>query len=95
MKYKNKPVIIEAVQFNGSTSHKSEIIKWVNGGSVPENRELAKKNLIKFDLYIDSEMQAVYATDYVVFDGEFKVVPRSIFEKAYQPIISKLIKGEQ
>lgn len=79
MKYRKKPVVIEARQLEYSVESRDSIAKWC-GGIVEEH---------KFGVNIPTLEGTMYAQtgDYIIkgVNGEFYPCKPDIFEKTYEP----------
>jgi len=75
MKFRKKPVVIEAVQFKGYNM--CECLKFINGNSIFEDNSLKIKTL-EGNMTVSTE-------DYIIkgVSGEFYPCKPDIFEKTY------------
>ena len=86
MKYRKKPVVIEAMQYNASNSRES-VMKWIHNGG-------GKCHLVKSindsSIYIETLEGTMRAdlNDYVIkgVNGEFYPCKPDIFEKTYEKV---------
>lgn len=80
MKYRKKPVVIEAMQFNGENSR--EIRTWMKDGE-PEGWE--NESIMRIET-LEGTMSA-NKSDWVIkgINGEFYPCKPDIFEKTYDP----------
>ena len=80
MKYRKKPVVVEAIQL--TNKNLLEVKEWCNGELVP-NAETSG-----YDLYISTLEGIMYAdiNDYIIqgVEGEFYPCKPDIFEKTYE-----------
>lgn len=91
MKYRKKPVVIEAKQFNGDNW--AEIISWVHQGLHPASQSIivrAADNVLAVRTLEDRSGQfSHYATqgDWIIkgVKGEFYPCKPDIFEATYEP----------
>lgn len=86
MRYRKKPVEVEAMIFNENNQY--EIIRWVHDGLPPEASAIARsdyKSLIIRTL--EGEMRALCG-DYIIkgVQGEFYPCKPDIFEQTYEPV---------
>lgn len=89
MKFRKKPVVIEAIQYNGKNG--SEIYNWSNG-RVIESPVLEPTSLNPSGAYLQIEtlegtMTAIYA-DWIIrgVKGEFYPCKPDIFEQTYEKV---------
>ena len=86
MKYRKKPVVIEAVQFfNDGESY--EILHWINIGQVKNGGELASwKNGVLIIPTLEGDHTA-NSGDWIIkgVQGEFYPCKPDIFEATYEP----------
>lgn len=77
-KYIKKPLIIEAVQYNGKNDE--EIIKWSNKIIIKTDNILTVKTL--------EGIMTVGLNDYIIkgINGEFYPCKSDIFEKSYEKV---------
>lgn len=79
-KYRKKPVVIEAVQFDGTPDSLDEIVRWSDGAvSVGEGRPLIRT--LEGTLTIDWN-------DWIIrgVKGEYYPCKPDIFEQTYDPV---------
>lgn len=84
MKYRKKPVVIEAMQFNGMDDY-LKIIDWVNeSGDTSSGDEFEYKTPIMLIPTLEGTM-AANPGDYIIrgVNGEFYPCKPGIFEKTY------------
>ncbi len=81
-KYRKKPVVIEAVQFDGSTESGRQIDDWSNGCT----RHLGVCNEITINT-LEGEMRGKKG-DWIIkgIKGEFYPCKPDIFEATYEPV---------
>ena len=78
MKFRKKPVVIEAIQFNGNNM--CECLKFINGNHIFEDNNLKIKTL---------EGNMIVSTDDFIIkgvNGEFYPCKPDIFEKTYEAV---------
>lgn len=82
MKYRNKPVVIEAIQFFDNTERIAEISNFI--GEIRISYENPKKPILKIDT-LEGEMIANEG-DYIIkgVKGEFYPCKPDIFEQTYE-----------
>jgi len=83
MFYKRKPQFVEAVRYNGSTTHQRELIAWVEGGKLPDPNAIHTRDFGSFEITTALGTQRCHPGDYVVDDGLFGVIPREYFEERF------------
>jgi hypothetical protein len=85
--YRKKPVVVEAVKFTGSSTSKSEIRFWMEGG---ELREGGIQTCDMSNLEIETLEGVMKASpgDYIIkgVNGEFYPCKPDIFEKTYEKV---------
>jgi hypothetical protein len=92
VKYRKKPVIVEAKQFLGTWKSWDEINYWITGAWLEEQTDVSKIDWSVYKIQtLEGEMNAS-AGDYIIkgVNGEFYPCKPDIFEQTYD-----LIKGEQ
>lgn len=84
MKYKKKPVIIEAVQFTGTVESLLRLSEFINDQEVRVSYEEVKNPKL-FIQTLEGEMQASVG-DYIIkgIQGEFYPCKPDIFEQTYE-----------
>lgn len=92
MKYRKKPVIVEAKQFLGTWKSWDEVNYWITGAWLEEQTDVSKIDWTTYKIQtLEGEMTAATG-DYIIkgVNGEFYPCKPDIFEQTYE-----LIKGEQ
>lgn len=86
-KFVKKPVEVEAVQFNGSTTDMVDIQRWINTGIYTES-EIKSRDIRSFELATLHGLQTVNAGDWVVKanQDDFYPVAASVFELNFREI---------
>lgn len=84
MKYRKKPIEIEAIQFNGY--NQDEIKEWSNGKVV--SAKPWKQNYCVMEVSTLEGIMDVGESDYVIkgIEGEFYPCKESIFIKTYEAV---------
>lgn len=89
MKYRKKPVVIEAMQFDGSKGVANDILKWAGPECGIEMRytSLIDHPCILVIQTLEGEMRAL-KDDYVIrgIKGEFYPCKEAIFEQTYEKV---------
>jgi hypothetical protein len=84
-KYRKKPVVIEAVQFDGTKDNAEKIKEWTNA-TIHTSQDRSINNL-----YISTLEGVMTAStgDYIIkgVNGEFYPCKPDIFEKTYEKVI--------
>ena len=88
MNFRKKPVVIEAFQFDGSSTGASKIKQWMKTGEIPQLGGISTRDL-GAELNIDT-MEGVMtasAGDWIIkgVEGEFYPCKPDIFDKTYDP----------
>lgn len=86
MKYQRKKQIIDAVQYNGSTTQKVGLIAWVQGGKKPDPDALHTCDYGSFRIRTALGTQKCNPGDYVIDDGRFLVASKAYFEGRYEEV---------
>ncbi len=93
MKFRKKPVVIEAIRFDGSIISVNEIIGWAHAGLLPENNSIiyvAGQHRKDFSLHIRTLEGTMLACpgDWIIkgVNGEFYPCKPDIFEKTYERV---------
>ena len=87
-KYRKKPVVIDAIRFDGSSTSVNEIEHWMRTGvykkSIIRTQDMGRKISIKT---LEGEMIASMG-DYIIkgVQGEFYPCKPDIFEKTYEKV---------
>jgi hypothetical protein len=91
MKYRKKPVVIDAMQF--TTGNVAEVLRWINGGDSLAMDRIAicmagEPNITIRTL--EGDMRASHL-DWIIkgVKGEFYPCKPDIFEATYEPVASK------
>lgn len=89
MKYRKKPVIIEAVQFDGTASCARTILEWGGPKCGMEHVYTSVQtcpNLIMIET-LEGKMRAM-PNDWIIrgINGEFYPCKPDIFQKTYEPV---------
>lgn len=89
MKFRKKPVVIEAVQFAGSEMDARNILQWAGAKCGMEMRFTSAPNApcIIVVQTLEGEMRAM-PKDWIIkgVNGEFYPCKPDIFEKTYEPV---------
>jgi len=87
MKFRKKPVVIEAMQFTGSFSNYDEIVEW-SGVRFPANSDEAYGVVELFVETLEGEMKANQA-DWIIkgVKGEFYPCKPDIFDATYEYVM--------
>lgn len=88
-RYRKKPVEVEALQFDGSSSLRGGILAWMEGGACPRRGTLHTR-----DSHRSIEIETLEGTmvaragDYIIkgVNGEFYPCKPDIFEKTYEEV---------
>lgn len=79
MKYRKKPVVIDALLLKESVESQESVVKWCGGKKGPDG-----------GVYIDTLEGTMYAAtgDYIIrgINGEFYPCKPDIFEKTYEKV---------
>lgn len=86
MKYRKKPVIIEAIQFEDNSDRIIEIHEFMGGDTIRVNYEDKNNPYLKIET-LEGIMKASVG-DYIIkgVNGEFCPCKPDIFEKAYERV---------
>lgn len=89
MKYRKKPVIIEAIQFEDNSDHIIEIHEFMGGDTIRVNYEDKDNPYLKIET-LEGIMKASVG-DYIIkgVNGEFYPCKPDIFEKTYERVIDE------
>lgn len=89
MKFRKKPVEIEAFRFDGSSSSRNAIRDWVSGGPEPVEGGIRTSDIV--DLYIETLEGTMRASagDWIIkgVQGEFYPCKPDIFASTYEPVM--------
>ncbi len=89
MRYKKRPVEIEAFQFNGSSSDCGRIRLWVEGGDCPVKGGIGTQDCGRtIDIETLEGVMTARAGDYIIkgIVGEFYPCKPSVFEMTYEAV---------
>lgn len=89
MKYRKKPVIIEAIQFEDNSDRIIEIHEFMGGDTIGVNYEDKDNPYLKIET-LEGIMKASVG-DYIIkgVNGEFYPCKPDIFEKTYERVIDE------
>lgn len=89
MKYRKKPVIIEAIQFEDNSDRIIEIHEFMGGDTIRVNYEDKDNPYLKIET-LEGIMKAPVG-DYIIkgVNGEFYPCKPDIFEKTYERVIDE------
>ena len=89
MKYRKKPVIIEAIQFEDNSDRIIEIHEFMGGDTIRVNYEDKDNPYLKIET-LEGVMKASVG-DYIIkgVNGEFYPCKPDIFEKTYERVIDE------
>ena len=89
MKYRKKPVIIEAIQFEDNSDRIIEIPEFMGGDTIRVNYEDKDNPYLKIET-LEGIMKASVG-DYIIkgVNGEFYPCKPDIFEKTYERVIDE------
>lgn len=89
MKYRKKPVIIEAIQFEDNSDRIVEIHEFMGGDTIRVNYEDKDNPYLKIET-LEGTMKASVG-DYIIkgVNGEFYPCKPDIFEKTYERVIDE------
>ena len=92
MKYRKKPVIIEAIQFEDNSDRITEIHEFMGGDTIRVNYEDKDNPYLKIET-LEGIMKASVG-DYIIkgVNGEFYPCKPDIFEKTYERVIDETDK---
>ena len=93
MKYRKKPVIIEAIQFEDNSDRIIEIHEFMGGDTIRVNYEDKDNPYLKIET-LEGIMKASVG-DYIIkgVNGEFYPCKPDIFEKTYEIVIDETDKS--
>lgn len=90
IKYRKKPVVIEAKKFesNNSNENMDSIVYWINSGKMNGDKHAWHNGTYVFIQTLEGEMTAAMG-DYIIKDikGEFYPCKPDIFEMTYEKVI--------
>lgn len=89
MKYRKKPVVIEAIQFEDNSDRIIEIHEFMGGDTIRVNYEDKDNPYLKIET-LEGIMKASVG-DYIIkgVNGEFYPCKPDIFEKTYERVIDE------
>jgi len=84
-KYRKKPVTIEAVQFNGSSAHKTAIARWMLGERYAYPNP-STRDLVDFAIETLEGTMIAHKGDWIIkgVKGEFYPCRADIFAETYE-----------
>ena len=88
MKYIKRPIMVEAVKFNGSSSHRNQINAWIKGeADAPPEGGIHTRDVVSFEMVTDSGALEVRAGTWIIkgVKGEFYPCSDDVFERTYDP----------
>jgi len=87
-KYRNKPVVIEAYRFTGSSTSSWKIKEWMDGGLCPEPGGMQTADMCNCEIETLEGTMKARPGDWIVrgVQGEFYPVRADIFEQTYEAV---------
>ena len=87
MKFRKKPVTIEAVQFKGSSTDRQDIQLWMDGGEYKESVIKTRDHGVMEIRTLEGTMRAD-PNDWIIkgVHGEFYLCKADIFEETYEAV---------
>lgn len=88
MKYKKKPVVIDAVQFLGCSTSSHQVDRWMKTGVDPEPNTIHTRDIIHMDIETLEGTMKASPHDWIIkgVNGEFYPCKPDIFEKTYTKV---------
>lgn len=86
-KYRKKPVVIEAYQFNGSSTDVAKITAWMEGGDCPRKGGIGTRDCGRtIEIETLEGMHTARMGDWIIkgVKGEFYPCKPDIFEMTYE-----------
>lgn len=85
MKFRKKPVVIEAIQFDGDNW--AEISQWAHRDLLPENNSIILRGLAGLEVRTLEGTMSAYKGDWIIkgVKGEFYPCKPDIFTATYEP----------
>lgn len=86
-KYRKKPVVVEAIQFDGDNW--GEISHWVHRNLSPENNAIILRGVIGLEVRTLDGTMSAYKGDWIVkgVKGEVYPMKDSIFKETHEEVI--------
>jgi hypothetical protein len=86
MKFRKKPVVIEAVQFGGSSTQAGAIKKWMEGGEYSDP-PIRTRDFRSLDIQTMEGVMIASPGDWIIkgVAGEFYPCKPDIFAQTYEP----------
>jgi hypothetical protein len=94
-KYRKKPVVIEAVQLDGTGTNAEEIVTWIgNGKGTARHVKLNKQPAAIYIRTLEGEMRADVG-DWIIrgVQGEFYPCKPDIFEATYDAVAGEEVQS--
>lgn len=84
-KYRKKPIIIDAVLFNGSSTRKHDILKWIKTGEYTQSK-VETRDIVSLEIETLEGLMTANAGDYIIkgIQGEFYPCKPDIFHDTYE-----------
>ena len=91
MKYRKKPVVVEAIQWDGNGDTFNKIVEFVGNDLCVCEHGKAATIFERYELSINTleGRMLVFNYDYIIkgVNGEFYLCKPDIFEKTYEPVL--------
>jgi hypothetical protein len=87
-KYRKKPVVIEAIQFHGSSTAAYDIQQWIAGGDPPKPGGMHTADVVTLKIETLEGTMKAQPGDYIIkgVQGEFYPCKPDIFEATYEAV---------
>ena len=88
MKFRKKPIIIEAIQFTGTFDNTRQIIDWTRGSRTPATMDVNGEDVRQLSIATLEGAMWVSIGDWIIkgVSGEFYPCKPDIFTATYDPI---------
>lgn len=88
MKWRKKPVVIEAYRFNGASSDIARIEAWMDGGPCPIEGGLKTNDVRPMDIVTLEGVMRAAPGDWIIkgVNGEFYPCKPDIFQATYERV---------
>ncbi len=88
MKYRKKPVVIEAMQFTGSSTSKGRFNRWKETGELRPKSGIETCDITSVEIETLEGVMIASPMDYIIkgVNGEFYPCKPDIFEKTYEKV---------
>lgn len=88
MKFRKKPVVIDAMKFRGSTTNKLQVEHWMETGEEPEGQYFTTCDIVEMYIKTSEGTMRAIAGDWIIkgIFGEFYPCKPDVFAATYEAV---------